>query len=88
MSSPPPITSASAAPPFDRACLSGLLAPLETLPGVSTARAKLLSRIAGGTRMLDLLFCLPESVVDRRLRPTLAQLRPETIATVSGTVQD
>ena len=88
MSSPPPITSSSAAPPFDRACLSGLLAPLETLPGVSTARAKLLSRIAGGTRVVDLLFCLPESVVDRRLRPTLAQLRPETIATISGTVQD
>lgn len=38
--------------------------------------------------MLDLLFCLPESVTDRRLRPTLAQLRPETIATISGTVKD
>ncbi|MFT9016961.1 ATP-dependent DNA helicase RecG [Acetobacter malorum] len=88
MSSPPPITSASAPGPFDRSSLSGMLAPLDSLPGVSTARAKLLSRIAGGTRVLDLLFCLPESVVDRRLRPTLAQLRPDTIATISGTVQD
>lgn len=37
---------------------------------------------------MDLLFCLPESVVDRRLRPSLAQLRADTIATVSGTVMD
>lgn len=88
MSSPPSITSASAPGPFDRSSLSGMLAPLDTLPGVSTARAKLLTRIAGGSRVLDLLFCLPESVVDRRLRPALAQIRPDTIATVSGIVQD
>ncbi|PCD80721.1 ATP-dependent DNA helicase RecG [Acetobacter orleanensis] len=81
------MTTASAATPFDGSSLSGLLAPLETLPGVSTARAKLLRRITGGSRVLDLLFCLPESVVDRRLRPPLAQLRPDTIATVTGVVQ-
>lgn len=88
MSSPDPITSASTPRPPDGADLSGVLAALDTLPGVSTARAKLLARIAGGTRVLDLLFCLPESVTDRRLRPPLAQLRADTIATVSGTVQD
>ena len=37
---------------------------------------------------MDLLFCLPESVTDRRLRPAHAQLRADTIATVSGTVLD
>lgn len=71
-----------------RACLQALTAPLDSLSGVNVARSRLLARIAGGSRVTDLLFCLPESVTDRRLRPSVAQLRADTIATVCGTVQD
>lgn len=88
MSSPFSITTASVSAAPELACLAPVLAPLGSLPGISTARAKLLARIAGGPRVLDLLFCLPESVIDRRSSPPLAQLRPDTIVTVSGTVQD
>lgn len=88
MSSPLSFTSSSVLGQDGNSALAPLLAPLESLPGVSTARAKLLGRIAGGRRVMDLLFCLPESITDRRLRPTLAQLRPDTIATVTGVVQD
>ncbi|MFT9457966.1 MAG: ATP-dependent DNA helicase RecG [Acetobacter orientalis] len=88
MSSPFSITTASVGAVFDLAQLAQLLAPLESLPGISTARAKLLARIAGGNRVIDLLFCLPENIIDRRASPLLAQLRPDTIATVTGTVQD
>ncbi len=88
MSSPLSFTSSSVTGPDGNSALAPLLAPLESLPGISTARAKLLGRIAGGRRVMDLLFCLPESITDRRLRPTLAQLRPDTIATVTGVVQD
>lgn len=86
MSSPPPFTSASAPQWAGAPALSALQAPLDSLSGVNVARARLLSKIAGGSRVMDLLFCLPESVTDRRLRPSLAQLRADTIATVSGTV--
>ncbi|MCG4262167.1 ATP-dependent DNA helicase RecG [Acetobacter senegalensis] len=88
MSSPFSITSSPATEQTDLSPLSAVLAPLDSLPGVSAARAKLLSRIAGGSRVLDLLFCLPESVTDRRARPPLAQLSPDSIATVTGTVLD
>lgn len=88
MSSPPPFTSASAPQGAGAAALSALQGPLDSLGGVNVARSRLLAKIAGGARVMDLLFCLPESVVDRRLRPSLAQLRADTIATVSGTVMD
>lgn len=82
MSSPSPITSSLAS------VLAPLLAPLETLPDVNTARARLLARIAGGNRVIDLLFRLPESVTDRRLRPLLAHVQSDTIVTVVGTVSE
>ncbi|MFT8781699.1 ATP-dependent DNA helicase RecG [Acetobacter syzygii] len=88
MSSPPSFTSASAPQWANAPALLALQAPLDSLSGVNVARSRLLAKIAGGSRVMDLLFCLPESVTDRRLRPALAQLRADTIATVSGTVLD
>ncbi|MCQ8240830.1 ATP-dependent DNA helicase RecG [Acetobacteraceae bacterium KSS12] len=52
------------------------------LPGVGPALAPLLARAAGGTRVLDLLFHLPEGSIDRRYRPTLADAEPGRIATL------
>jgi ATP-dependent DNA helicase RecG len=41
--------------------LDALFAPLTTLDGVGEARAALIARAAGGSRVVDLLFHLPES---------------------------
>ncbi len=66
--------------------LEPLLAPLTGLPGVGPGIARLIARAVGGTRVVDLLFHLPESVIDRRYRPTLAALEPGRIATLPVTV--
>lgn len=58
-----------------------VFAPLTSLRGVGETLARLIARAAGGARVLDLLFHLPESYIDRRRRCTLAQLRPGEIAT-------
>ena len=62
--------------------LSPLFAPLTSLRGVAETLARLIARAAGGARVLDLLFHLPESYIDRRLRRSLAQLRPGEMATL------
>lgn len=55
--------------------LGPLFAPLTSLQGVGAPVAKLLAKAAGGERVIDLLFHLPESYVDRRTRLTIAQAR-------------
>ena len=68
---------------------AALLAPLASLPGVGAATARLLERVAGGPRVLDLLFHLPESYVDRSGRTSLREAgRPAErgVATVAITV--
>ncbi len=62
--------------------LAPLFAPLTTLRGIGPALAGLIARAAGGERVLDLLFHLPESYLDRRARPTLATARPGQVATL------
>ena len=57
-----------------------LFAPLSSLPGLGPKMAPLAARVAGGDRVLDLLFTLPTGLVDRRLRP-LAAARPGSVAT-------
>ncbi|MCC7280886.1 MAG: ATP-dependent DNA helicase RecG [Acetobacteraceae bacterium] len=57
-----------------------LFAPLSSLPGLGPKMAPLAARVAGGERVLDLLFTLPGGLVDRRLRP-LAAARPGAVAT-------
>jgi len=62
--------------------LSPLFAPLTTLRGVGPTVAALIAKVAGGGRIVDLLFHLPESYVDRRPRPTIATARPGVVATL------
>lgn len=68
--------------PMAHEALAFLIAPLATLPGVGEARAALLARAVGGERIIDLLFHLPESYVDRRKRQSVAELTAGSVATL------
>ncbi len=63
--------------------LQPLFAPLTRLPGIGPALAPLLARAVGGERVIDLLFHLPESYLDRRARPTIAQAQAGQVATLA-----
>ncbi len=63
--------------------LAPLFAPLTTLRGVGASVATLIAKAAGGERVIDLLFHLPESYTDRRARPAIAQAEPGVVATLS-----
>ncbi len=63
--------------------LAPLWAPLITLRGIGPALATLLARATGGERVVDLLFHLPESYLDRRDRPTIARARAGEVATLA-----
>ncbi|NHO31189.1 ATP-dependent DNA helicase RecG [Acetobacter fallax] len=68
------------------ALIAPLLEPLSGLAGVKPATAKLLARVVGGSKVIDLLFHMPESVTDRRYRPDLRAAEPGMVATVEGVV--
>ena len=63
--------------------LQPLFAPLTRLRGIGPALAPLLARAVGGERVIDLLFHLPESYLDRRARPTIAEALSGQIATLA-----
>jgi ATP-dependent DNA helicase RecG len=63
--------------------LTPLFAPLTTLKGVGPTVATLIAKVAGGNRIIDLLFHLPEAYLDRRHRPTIALAKPGEIATLA-----
>ncbi len=63
--------------------LTPLFLPLTTLKGVGPTVAALIAKVAGGQRLIDLLFHLPESYLDRRHRPTIAKAKPGEIATLT-----
>ncbi len=63
--------------------LAPLFEPLTSLKGVGPAQAKLMARVTGGDRIIDLLFRLPNSYVDRRAQPTVAEVRPGSVATLA-----
>jgi ATP-dependent DNA helicase RecG len=67
----------------DSNLLSPLFAPLTSLRGIGPAVAKLIARAAGGERLIDLLFHMPESYLDRSLRPTIRDARAGTVATLA-----
>ncbi len=62
--------------------LAPVFAPLTSLRGIGPSLAALIGRAAGGQRVIDLLFHLPESYLDRRDRPTIARAVPGRIATL------
>jgi ATP-dependent DNA helicase RecG len=63
--------------------LSPLFAPLTSLRGIGPAVAKLIARAAGGERVIDLLFHMPESYLVRTARPTIRGARAGTVATLA-----
>jgi ATP-dependent DNA helicase RecG len=67
----------------DSNSLNLLFAPLTSLRGIGPAVAKLMARAAGGERVIDLLFHLPESYLDRSARPTIRQARAGMVATMA-----
>ncbi|WP_428378096.1 ATP-dependent DNA helicase RecG [Lichenicoccus sp.] len=69
------------------ALLAPLRAPITSLPSLGPGLAGLLVRAIGGPTLLDLLFHLPEGLIDRRYRPRLVDARPGHIATLAVTVQ-
>lgn len=62
--------------------LSPLLAPLSHLNGIGPKLSKLITHAVGGNRIIDLLFHLPNSIIDRRYRPTLQNAITGKIVTV------
>ena len=63
--------------------LAALFAPVTELRGVGPALAALIEKVVPGGRVVDLLFHLPESYIDRRERPTIRAARPGQVATLA-----
>src|SRR4051794_23469952 len=66
--------------------LDPLFASITTLPGIGPKLEKLFVRLLGredGPRILDLLFHLPTGAIDRRARPKLRDVVPDTVATIA-----
>ena len=68
--------------------LDPLFAALTSLPGVGPKLAKLFARLLDREtpRVADLLFHLPTGTIDRRARPKLLDVVPDTVVTVAVTV--
>src|SRR5258708_8904807 len=69
--------------------LNPLFAAITTLPGVGPRVEALYRRLFGReqpARIIDLLFHLPTGVIDRRARPKLRDVVPDTVVTVAVTV--
>ena len=62
--------------------LTPLLSPVTSLRGIGPGLGKLIERVAGGGRVLDLLFHLPESYLDRSQRITVCDAKPGQSATL------
>ena len=71
--------------------LNPLFANLSALPGVGPKLEKtferLLARDGERPRVIDLLLHLPSGYVDRRNRPKLVDVKPDTVVTVAVTVE-
>jgi len=69
--------------------LNPLFAAITTLAGVGPKLEKLYRRLLDREevpRLLDLLFHLPTGVIDRRARPKLRDVEPDTVVTVAVTI--
>jgi ATP-dependent DNA helicase RecG len=63
--------------------IAPLFAPLTSLRGIGPALAALIGRAAGGDRVIDVLFHLPTSYLDRSHRPTISDAQPGTVVTLA-----
>src|SRR5882672_5281259 len=68
--------------------LDPLFASLTSLPGIGPKLEKLFARLLDREtpRVADLLFHLPVGTIDRRARPKLRDVVPDTVVTVTVTV--
>jgi ATP-dependent DNA helicase RecG len=69
--------------------LNPLFAAITSLPGIGSRLEKLYRRLLGRDdvpRVIDLIMHLPTGVIDRRARPKLRDVEPETVVTVAVTV--
>ena len=69
--------------------LNPLFAALTSLPGVGPKVEKLFRRLLGREdppRIVDLLFHMPTGAIDRRARPKLRDVVPDTVVTVAVTI--
>jgi ATP-dependent DNA helicase RecG len=69
--------------------LNPLFAPVTSLPGVGPKQDKLFRYLLGRDetpRLIDLLFHLPVSVIDRRARPKIRDAVPGAVVTLEVTV--
>ncbi len=57
--------------------------PVASLHGVGARRTALITRATGGTRVIDVLFHLPERFIDRSDCPSIAAAVPGEIATLT-----
>ncbi|HSE79583.1 MAG TPA: ATP-dependent DNA helicase RecG [Alphaproteobacteria bacterium] len=62
-----------------------LFAPVTALPGLGPRLGKLVEKVAGA-RTIDLLWHLPNGIVDRRFTPKIAEAPEGRIATIAVTV--
>jgi ATP-dependent DNA helicase RecG len=71
------------------AILDPLFASLTSLKGIGPKLAKPFGKLLDRPepRVIDMLFHLPHSAIDRRARPKLGEVVPDTIATVKVTVE-
>ena len=60
--------------------------PITTLHGVGARKAALIARATGGTRVLDVLFHLPERFIDRSDCPSIADAVQGEVATLTVSV--
>ena len=71
--------------------LNTLFAPVSALPGVGPKTGKLFDRLLdrpAGARVLDLVFHIPHSSIDRRNRPAISQAPRDEIVTLEVRVVD
>ncbi len=72
--------------------LTPLFASASNLPGVGPKTGKLLDRLLGPSdgpaRVVDVLFHLPTSVVDRRRQPPIAEAPLDVVVTLKATVAE
>jgi ATP-dependent DNA helicase RecG len=71
------------------ALLNPLFAPVTSLPSIGPKQDKLFRYLLGRNetpRLVDLLFHLPASVIDRRARPKIRDAVPGTVVTLEVTV--
>jgi ATP-dependent DNA helicase RecG len=66
--------------------LDPLFAELTSLRGVGEALGKLMTRAVGGRRIIDLLYHLPESYIDRRERTDISHALPSQVVTLEAEV--